>query len=226
MLISDEEDDLDASATFEIFHIKPRRLSTRFMCLPDSWCLNGMVVSLKNANSKQRLQFFLPIYEPERYAEVVERTGVIPAFFCGSQKLVWVFHEKKTRAQCITLLDHYLLKCLRSGIYSHWSEFPGLPMGRPQRCMLGTFNTVHCWTDKLQWSEFESIVFKLSEPLQQNYSDIQHFLRCGKNNIYSIWKPGEVPREVIERYGIKEEVLHFEDQIGNENESGAIQETG
>jgi hypothetical protein len=178
-----------------------------------------MVVALNNGNSKQRLQFYLPIYEPERYPAIFELAEVIPAFFCGSRMLVWVFHHNKSREECIRTLEAYLLSLLRIGIYSHWSEFPRLPReGGTQ----GNFHTMRCWTDKLEWSEFESVVFKLCEPLQENYINITHFLRCGKNQIYSIWNPGEVPQEVIERHGIQAEELLFEDQHGNDTESGAI----
>jgi hypothetical protein len=205
MLVSDDDDESDVLPWFDIFQIKPGRCSLSNCCLPTSWCLHGMAVAI-NGNRKQILQFHMPIYEAQRHAAIVDASGVIPWLFDDVlQMLVWVFDHKPSAEECVITLEMYLLRLLQAGIYSHRSE---LPRSRHRN---GVY-VVKCWTDLMGWHEFERIVFEHCENLQENYMGIAHFLKASKNNLYSIWKPGEVPLEVIVKYRLAGRHLRIEDQ--------------
>lgn len=217
-LVFNEEDEHHFQPRADIWLIMPSRIDPWNPSLPESWCLYGMAVELEG-NYKQRLQFFMPVYEAERYAGIVEASGLIPAVVCcyGIPMLVWVFNHKPNEAECFNILKTYLLRLERAGFYSHRSEFPRIDHG----CY-----TVKYWKNMMEWHQFESVVFRNCAYLQENYTDFAHFLRATNNNVYSLWKPGEVPQEAIVNYRLKARHLCFRYRdSGIETDSVVVEET-
>jgi hypothetical protein len=200
ILVSFDEDDPSFPSFVTIWQIKPNRLAH------NSTCLHGIAVSI-SGTYKQRLQFYMPMYDAQWHGSIVEPSGVIPRRI--SHYLIWVFPDHKpSKRECIFTVYRYLKRLFRAGIYSDRSEFPALPVHGQH----GDFFVVKYWTDILNWHHDFRNVWNACDSLHANYRSIGHFLRASKNNLYSIWPPGGVPREVIVRCRLAGRHLSIEDQ--------------
>jgi hypothetical protein len=142
-------------------------------------------------------------------SKIIKRTRVVPKIFhsCGPSSvplLIWTHSwpvniSNGIYPACnIELVEHYLRSLIRRRIYHSKNEIPGTGVQEQ------LYKRVDSWTDIISWNSFKCL-FETDSTMHINGVDdnIEKLLRVHQDYVYSVWKAGEVPMEIVKIYHLE-----------------------
>jgi hypothetical protein len=206
--LSLSDEDLPPAAPYlVIYEVRPKLTSVT--CLPHSG-FHGIAVEI--VGTAVDVNRFTCLAVP--YSTEMRINAPLPQVFhsigpYSANLLIWTHHCSADTSRRIypdhnvRIVKTYLKWLVGMGIYTDIDMLPTFG------CQYQIYKRIETWTEIISWNSFK-LVFELDWRMQRNGVDdnIEKLFKVNKHYLYSVWKPGEVPVEVIQLYHLFELCSH------------------